>query len=67
MAHLIVRLYVMHIQTEVSIFILEFKTKFIHEEIFEWSKKYGPVMTIHIGKSKLCIILNFCLYTVEPV
>ena len=37
-------------------FILEFKTNFLHEEMFEWSKKYGPVMTVHIGKSILCNI-----------
>ena len=60
MAHIIV------IQIE-FFFILEFKTKFIHEEIFVWSKKYGPVMTIHIGKSRLFILLNFRLYTVKPV
>ena len=31
--------------------MMQFKTGQIHQEIYEWSKKYGPVMSIYLGKT----------------
>lgn len=37
--------------------MLQFKTKMIHKDLFEWSKTYGPVMSVYLG-STMAIVVN---------
>ena len=37
--------------------MMQFKTDLLHEEIFEWSRKYGPVMSIYLGRT-LAVVVN---------
>ena len=31
--------------------MLQFKTKMMHEQMFEWSKTFGPVISVYLGPS----------------
>ena len=37
--------------------MLQFKTEMMHEQIFEWSKKFGPVISVYFGPS-LVVVVN---------
>ena len=37
--------------------LLQFKTKMLHEEFFEWSKTYGPVISVYLGPT-LAVVVN---------
>ena len=37
--------------------MLQFKTEFLHKEIFEWTKKFGPVISLYFGPS-LVVVVN---------
>lgn len=37
--------------------VLQFKTEHYHEQFYQWSLKYGPVISVHLGP-KLCVVVN---------
>ena len=37
--------------------MLQFKTEMMHEQMFEWSKKFGPVISVYFGPS-LVVVVN---------